>query len=304
MSDRSPLRGDPVSMLLVEKRCEVYGRVATTVMDLGEAIEQDDGLRTRYLLQDLRRTLRGALAFLTRDVFHELEELETLLGLIPPRESPLPKEVAAPLADRLTLLHVRLARALALPHLQDLEEIVGLPARLKQRLEDEARRLEQREQRRRVEEQCWRHEGEAREAIRAGDYAKAVKALRRAIRLDGARAVFHNDLGVVLNLQGKPEEAAGEYRRAVALNERDPEGRTEEWTTSYYNLGVALRKAANQRLARGDDVGALAQLAEARAALAEYMRLGVGSAKATEAKQLLQRIDEQLADAASVAEAG
>lgn len=304
MSERNPFRGDPVSLLLVEKRCEVYGRFAATVMDLDEAIEQDDGLRTRHLLQELRRTLRGALAFLTSDVYHELEELETTLGLIPPREGPLPKEVGTSLSERLMLLHVRLARSLKLPHLQDMEEIVGLPARLKNRLEADGRRLEVREQRRRLDEQCWRHEAEARAAIRAGEYVKAAKALRRAIRLDASRAVFHNDLGVVLSLQGNAEEAVAEYRRAVALNERDPDGRTEEWTTSYYNLGVALRKAANQRLQRGDEDGAVKRLSEARAAFAEYVKLGVGGAKAVEARQLVQRLDAQLVDAAPVSEAG
>ena len=53
-----------VSRLLIEKRCEVYSTVAALLMDVEEALDNDDGLRTRYLLKDVRRSLRSALAFL------------------------------------------------------------------------------------------------------------------------------------------------------------------------------------------------------------------------------------------------
>ncbi len=295
MPERAAFDGnDPVSRLLVEKRCEVYSRVANLVMDLEEALEHQDSQRVRYLLGDLRRTLRGALAFLTDEVYGELEGLEALLDLLPAREGPLPAGLPEELADRLSLLHVKVARSLKLPHLQDLEEIVGLPVRLKHRLEEEAHQREATTRRRRVEEQCWRHEAEARELIGRKQYGKAVKALRRAIRLDGDRAVFHNDLGVVLSLMGRTQEAVEEYRAAVTLNERHTQDRTDEWTTSYYNLGVALRKAAQESAGAGEVEAARAALAEARAALEAYLRLGATGPKVHEARLVLEQVSAQM----------
>lgn len=281
---------DPVSRLVLEKRCELYSRVAHLVMDLEEALEQDDALRTRYQLLDLRRALRGALAFLTDEVYAELERLEALLDLLPAREGSLPPGTAPELSDRLALLHVKVARSLRQPYLQELEEVVGLPARLKRRLEEEALEREELARRRRTEEQCWRHEAEARALIADEQYDKAVKALRRAIRLDGERAVFHNDLGVVLSLLGRTEEAIDEYRLAVALNERRPQERTDEWTTSYYNLGVALRKAAHEAKERA---AALRHLGEAQAAFEEFVRLGATGAKVHEARAALEQLAAQ-----------
>ena len=270
--------------LLVEKRCELYSRAASLLMDLDEALDQDDGVRARYLLHDIRRCLRGALAFLTREVYVELERLEALSELLPHREGgregPIPAGVHAELADRAQLLHVKLARSLQLPRLQDMEEIVGLPSRLKRKLASEARELLEGQQRREVEEQCFRYESEARELIGGKQYPKAIKSLRKAIRLDPDRAVFRNDLGVVLSLMGRSEEAVAEYRAAVTLNERDPSRRTDEWTTSYYNLGIALRKAAHDALGEGRDDDGLSQLREAEAAFLEYARLNATGAKA------------------------
>lgn len=287
---------DQVSRLLIEKRCELYTQVAALLMDLDEALEEDDGVRVRYLLQDARRTLRTALAFLTDKVYGELERLEGLMDLLPTREGAgVPAEVAAELQDRAQLLHVTLARSLKLPALQDLEQIIGLPQRLKQRLEEEHRGLEVRHRRRQLEEECWRFEAAAREEIGRKHYARAVKSLRQAIKLDPERPVFHNDLGVVLSLLGKTDEAIVEYRAAVELNERQTDRRTEEWTTSYYNLGMALRKRAHELLERRDEVAGLALLQQARTAFEEYTRLNAAGPKVHEARVVVERLAEQVA---------
>lgn len=330
MPERIPFMGgaDAVSRLLVEKRCEVYSRVATLIMGLEEALDEDDALRARFLLQDVRRTLRSALAFLTDEVHAEIERLEEIQDSLPEAEGPIPARTRAELGDRLQLLHVRMARALHLPRLQDMEQIVGLAPRLKQRLEQESRELEAKGRRRALDEQCWQHESEARDLIRKKIYPKAIKSLRRAIKLDPTRAVLHNDLGVVYSLLRRPLEAVGEYRQAVSLNERHPGQRTEEWTTSYYNLGVALRKAAQEAVQRGDlgslapqpsqmvanaegevaflgvdaarrdgqmlGSGAIPMLAEARAAFEEYTRLNATGPKVADAREIAAQITHQI----------
>lgn len=294
---------DHVGRYLVERRGDVYGQVAKLVMGLEEAVDDDDALRARYLLADLRRTLRGALAFLSDEVYAELERLEALGDALPEdeREGPIPSALRPELSDRLQLLHVKMARVLRLPQMQDMEQIVGLPARLKQRLAEERAELEARGRQRELEEQCWKHEAEARELIGRREHAKAVKCLRRAVRLDPTRAVFRNDLGVVLSLLGRNEEAVEEYRAAVALNERHPQRRTEEWTTSYYNLGVALRKLATEGLSGGIPGRAglerLAQrLSEAQAAFEEYTRLNATGPKVREARELIATCAGQLTE--------
>lgn len=288
---------DQVSRILIEKRCELYSQIAALLMDLDEAVEEDDGVRARYLLQDVRRTLRTALAFLTDEVYGELERLEAVMDLLPTREGAgLPAEAADELLDRTQLLHVKLARSLKLPTLQDLEQIVGIGPRLKRRLDEESRGLEARAKRRQLEEECHRHEAAAREEIGKKAYGRAVKSLRRALELDPERPVLHNDLGVVLSLMGRTEEAVGEYRRAVELNERLPERRTEEWTTSYYNLGMALRKRGHELLERGDEPGGLGLLRQARQAFDEYTGLGAAGPKVNEARTIVERISTLLAE--------
>lgn len=293
---------DQVSRILIEKRCEIYSQVAALLMDLDEAVEEDDGVRARYLLQDVRRTLRTALAFLTADVYGELERFEALMDLLPTREGAgLPSEAAAELHDRAQLLHVKLARSLTLPALQDLEQIVGLPQRLKLRLNEESRGLEVQARRRQLEGECWQYEAAAREEIGKKNYSRAIKSLRQAIKLDPERAVFRNDLGVVLSLVGKHDEAVQEYRAAVELNERHPDRRTEEWTTSYYNLGSALRKRSQELFERGDGPGAVDLLRQAREAFEEYTRLSAAGPKVHDARGLVERLSQQLDDLAPAA---
>ena len=282
------------SRLLIEKRCEVYSRVATLVMDVEEALDEDDGLRARYVLKDIRRCLRSSLAFLTDQVFQELERIEALSEFLPKGEGRVPAEVLGELSDRLQLLHVKLARSLTLPHLQDLEQIVGLSPRLKKTLALEERELEAREERRTLEEQCWRYESEAREMLAKKLYHKAIKSLRKAVRLDPTRAVLHNDLGVVFSLQDKNTDAVGEYRTAVALNERYPDRRTEEWTTSYYNLGIALRKSAQTASVRQERQETVVHLREAREAFLEYTRLNATGAKVNEARDVVDKISVEI----------
>ena len=187
---------DEAWRLLLERRADLYSRTATTLLDAETALDARDGVRVRASLERLRRDLRSSLAFLTDEVYEELVQIELLAGLgeVPAsgevRGTPVVEE--GELRDRLKLLHVKLSRSLTEPRFQALEDIVGLEARLKKKLREGRRRLEEKARQRELEERSWDFEAEAREAIRERAYKRAVTALREAIRLDPERPVFHN----------------------------------------------------------------------------------------------------------------
>jgi tetratricopeptide (TPR) repeat protein len=68
---------------------------------------------------------------------------------------------------------------------------------------------------------------------RQKDYAHAIEALNKAIRLDGHIATFHVNLAGVFDNQGDHDKAIAEYRRAI---KDDPQN-----APAHNNLGVALR---------------------------------------------------------------
>jgi tetratricopeptide (TPR) repeat protein len=290
-----------VGRVLVEKRFELYARTGAQLLELEEALG-GDLRRVRLLLGDLRRTLRTGLALLTGEVHRELVGIEELAEALEgePRD---PARCLAELGDRLQLLHVHLARMLRRPHLEELEDVVGMPSRLRHRLEAERRDQDALARGRALEEQCLRHEAEARDLVAGQQYARAARALRRGVQLDPERAVLHNDLGVVLSMMGQASEAVDSYRRAVALNERRPERRTDEWATTYYNLGIALRKWAAESLQRGERDLARERLAEARTALGEFVRLVPQGPKPDEARRALDQITGQILSIEAPAEA-
>lgn len=290
----SPSPQGSLGQLLLERRCEVYTRAAGLIMDLEEALDVDDGLRARFLLHDLRRCLRSALAFLTAEVYRELERLEAFSDVLPSDEGPVPSGARSELADRIQILHVKLARSLSVPHLQELEEIVDLSARLKAKMDTEARVHDEQTRQREREERCLTYEAEARAHIAAKSYSRAAKCLRKATRIDAERAVLRNDLGVVLSLMGRNLEAVEEYRRAVALNEAHPSHRTPEWSTSYYNLGVALRKLAQESFRGGQIEQGHERLGEAADAFERYTELNTSGGKVAEAREILAELRHRL----------
>lgn len=286
-----------VGRVLVERRFELYARAGAQLLELEEALGEGDVRRTRLLLTDLRRLLRGATALLTGAVYRELlgiEELSEGLEVEPRGQTGGSERLLAELGDRLQLLHVHLGRMLRRPHLEELEDVLGLPSRLRHRLENERRDQDALARGRALEEQCLRHEAEARDHVAGQQYARAARALRRGLQIDPERAVLHNDLGVVLSLMGQAGDAVDAYRRAVALNERRPERRTDEWSTTYYNLGVALRKWSAEALQRGERDLARERLGEARTALSEYARLVPSGPKTDEARRALDQITGQI----------
>src|SRR6185295_397619 len=97
----------------MEKRCEVYNRTAALLMEVEESLDAEDGERARALIEDVRKALRSSLAFLTDEVYEELEHLEALAGLA--QSSVSIGSAQDELRDALTLLHVKLARSLKLP---------------------------------------------------------------------------------------------------------------------------------------------------------------------------------------------
>lgn len=92
----------------------------------------------------------------------------------------------------------------------------------------------------------------------AGDLAGAEQALRLSLALQRDSAPTHNELGIVLAEQGKPEAALAAFGNAVRL---DP-----KYAQAFNNLGNALRS--------------LGRLQEAAAAFAQAARLRPGYALA------------------------
>ena len=86
--------------------------------------------------------------------------------------------------------------------------------------------------------------GEAEQATAAGDHSGAERSLRRALRLqEAALGLVHpdvantlNDLGVVCDRLGRPDEAEFLYRRALGIARRTLEPEHPYITTSLQNL--------------------------------------------------------------------
>ena len=86
--------------------------------------------------------------------------------------------------------------------------------------------------------------GEAEQATAAGDHTGAERSLRRALRLqEAALGLVHpdvantlNDLGVVCDRLGRPDEAEFLYRRALGIARRTLEPEHPYITTSLQNL--------------------------------------------------------------------
>lgn len=107
-------------------------------------------------------------------------------------------------------------------------------------------------------------------------WAEAVTVLERAIEADPRYAEAHNNLGVLLQSDGRLDEAVRSYRRAIAIR--------PEYAFARHNLGSAL-------LALGELDAAIEQLGEAiriapRYALAHYALAGALGRKG--------RIDEEI----------
>lgn len=65
-----------------------------------------------------------------------------------------------------------------------------------------------------------------------GELQSAEGHIRRAIALDGSKAVYYSNLGVVLRGQGRLSEAQDAYCRAIAI--------TSDYADAWSNLGVVL----------------------------------------------------------------
>jgi len=256
---------------VLSRRAELYGQAAPLIMSLESSLLRGDWSKSRPELDGLRLLLRSGLAYLDASSYAELVELEASAGLCQGElPSQLPQDLT-PLRDHLRLLHVRLSRLLCSGSLVPLEDVVGLELRLRRRLDASEKALEDRAREREQERQAWEQEACAREFIEAGQHRKAVKCLLVSVRLQPERAVFRNDLGYVYGVLGLLEKSVIEYREAVRFNVEQVSQRTEEWMTSYFNLGMALKKLANQENEVGSDEKSLAFYREAQLAFDKFI---------------------------------
>jgi tetratricopeptide (TPR) repeat protein len=136
-------------------------------------------------------------------------------------------------------------------------------------------------------------------------YPDATREYEAAVRLDPAHAEAHNNLGAMLHVAGRLDEAAAHYRRAIELRPENAEARS--------NLGrlLLLQNKAVEAAAAFDDtlklqpdsVPALTGLAWIRAtsASADLRRPGQALAMAERARQLSGGRDPQAFDAMAAA---
>jgi protein O-GlcNAc transferase len=80
------------------------------------------------------------------------------------------------------------------------------------------------------------------------EWDEAARCITRAIALDSSKAVYHNNLGVVLRSRGRLAEAEAAFRQALRINARYPD--------AHSNLGAVLHD-------RGRHGEALAQFGQA-----------------------------------------
>jgi tetratricopeptide (TPR) repeat protein len=278
--------------LLIERRAEIYNKVAALIMDIESAMNLDDWERAHYHLEDMRRTLRVGLAFLTDEVYEALEHIEATCSLGTGAKNTRKPDDTKELADQLQLLHVKLSRSLKIPNFQDMEDIVGMDIRLKRKLKANRKDLQAKIKHREVVEQAWGYEGQARDFLSNNQPRKALKSLLQAVRCDPKRAVFRNDLGFVYGLLKQSQKSVAEYRQAVEINQSFPAQRSEEWMTSYFNLGIALRKLSNQAYESNEDEKALAYGNEAICAFEDYLKVMPTGPKVSFTRSVIVQIAE------------
>ncbi|MDF1667582.1 MAG: tetratricopeptide repeat protein [Planctomycetota bacterium] len=278
--------------LLIERRAGIYSKVAALIMDIEGAINLDDWERAHYHLEDMRRILRVGLAFLTDEVYEELERIEATCSLGTGAKNHRKPKNVGDLRDQLQLLHVKLSRSLKVTDFQDLEDIVGMDVRLKRKLKASRQILAGKVKEREVVEQSWEYEGKAREFLAQKQPKKALKALLQAIKLDPNRAVFHNDLGYVYGVLGQAHKAVAEYREAVRVNEQFAERRSDEWMTSYFNLGIALRKLTQKTCEAGELEKSLAYSEEAIRCFENYLNVMPTGPKVSFTRSVIVQLSE------------
>ncbi len=108
-------------------------------------------------------------------------------------------------------------------------------------------------------------------AMDSGDHAESERLIRAAIESDGGKASFHSNLGHLLAVEGRPDEAFEAFARAIAL--------APDVAVAHSNLGNALRDSG--RIYEAEEAFGRALelepgLAMARASLAQ-MKLLIGN---------------------------
>jgi len=114
----------------------------------------------------------------------------------------------------------------------------------------------------------------ARRLLAKHDLSAAERAYRRALERDPEAAALHNELGDVLAVGNRFDEAVAEYREAVRLDPRDDD--------AWHDLGVSLMARQRRREAR-EALERAAQLT-AREELRLSARIHLGAIAAEEGR--------------------
>ncbi len=128
----------------------------------------------------------------------------------------------------------------------------------------------------------------ARRLLAKRDIRAAESAYRRGVEREPHNAALHNELGDVLAVQNRFEEAVGCYKRAVELDPHDDD--------AWHDLGVSLaalhrRKAAREALERA---AVLTKRAEVR--LSALLHLGAIAAEEGRADEAIERWESVLSE--------
>ncbi|MBI4577601.1 MAG: tetratricopeptide repeat protein [Planctomycetes bacterium] len=235
----------------------------------------------RVAAAELVEVVRSHLALTTAEVRRALEAVRAGVASWPV-DLALWQALALP-------LEVALARTLVLgDELEDPLDVLGVPEAMRARLGPGDGRTPAGS---RVEDL----EREAHRLLGLRKFKRAVRSLRRAVRVEPGRSALHNDLGLAYAMAGLPGRAIECYRRAIELNRLHPERRSPEWALAWFNLGRAWRRMGAEAFEDRMLDRAVEAYAASREAFEAYLREAPEGTRRADTEDQLRRLAEEQA---------
>ena len=128
----------------------------------------------------------------------------------------------------------------------------------------------------------------ARRLLANGDIDAAESAYRRGVKRQPQNPELHNELGDVLAVQNRFEEAVSCYKRAVELNPDDDD--------AWHDLGVSLAALHRRKTAREALERAVALTKRAELRLSALLHLGAIAAEEGRADEAIERWESVLSE--------